>query len=79
VAGTKLEIKVMKKSGTSLMKKRNKRTDIMAHMELAPLTEQILAQMGQEGANIRKRLTVFYRQRACPDHGRAEKYPDIPS
>jgi hypothetical protein len=46
------------------MKKRNRRTDIMVHLELAPLTEQILAQMGQEGVNIRKRLKVFYRRRA---------------
>jgi hypothetical protein len=51
------------------MKKRNKRTNIMAHVDLAPLTEQILAQMGQKGANIRKRLKIFYRQRSqdqCP-------------
>jgi hypothetical protein len=58
------------------MKKRNKRTDIMAHVELTPLTEQILAQMGQEGVTIRKRLTVFYRQRACRDHSGVEEYPD---
>ncbi|MHB9074598.1 MAG: hypothetical protein ACYC6G_13860 [Desulfobaccales bacterium] len=61
------------------MKKRNKRTDILAHIELAPITEQILAQMGQEGADIRRRLTVFYRQRAIKDCGRAEKYPDTSS
>ena len=58
------------------MKKRNKRTDIMAHVELAPLTETILAQMGQEGASIRERLTVFYRQRACRDQWCDEKIPD---
>ena len=46
------------------MKKRNKRTDIMAHLELAPMTEHILAKMGQEGETIRKRLQLFYRQRA---------------
>jgi hypothetical protein len=61
------------------MKKRNKRTDILAHLELAPITEQILAQMGQEGADIRRRLTVFYRQRASKDCGRAEEYPDTSS
>lgn len=55
------------------MKKRNKRTDILAHVELAPITEQILAQMGQEGADIRKRLTVFYRQRASKNHCRFEE------
>jgi hypothetical protein len=57
------------------MKKRNKRTDILANIELAPITEQILAQMGQEGADIRRRLTVFYRQRACKDHCRFEECP----
>jgi hypothetical protein len=46
------------------MKKRNKRTEIKAHMELAPLTEHILGAMGREGDNIRKRLRMFYRQRA---------------
>lgn len=51
------------------MRKRNKRTDILAHLELAPLTEHILAQMGQEGANIRERLTVFFRERACQVQG----------
>jgi hypothetical protein len=61
------------------MKKRNKRTDIMAQVELAPLTESILAQMGQEGANIRKKLKVFYRQRTCTDHCRVEDYPDSSS
>jgi hypothetical protein len=58
------------------MKKRNKRTDILAHVELAPITEQILAQMGQEGADIRRRLTVFYRQRASKDYARAEEFSD---
>ncbi len=58
------------------MRKRNKRTDTMAHVELAPLTETILAQMGQEGADIRKRLAVFYRQRACKDQCGLEKCLD---
>jgi hypothetical protein len=57
------------------MKKRNKRTDILANIELAPITEQILAQMGQEGADIRRRLTVFYRQRVSKDHYLFEEYP----
>ncbi len=61
------------------MKKRNKRTEIMAHMELAPLTEQILAQMGQEGATIRRRLKSFYHQRACKDHCRTEEYLEYSS
>ena len=46
------------------MMKRSKRTEIMAHENLTPLTEQILAQMGEEGANIRKRLVKFYRNRS---------------
>jgi hypothetical protein len=49
------------------MMKRNKRTEIIAHEDLTPLTEQILAQMGEEGADIRKRLKKFYRNRAIND------------
>ena len=44
--------------------KRNKRTETMAHEDLAPLTEHILAQMGDEGAAIRGRLKNFYRCRS---------------
>jgi len=44
--------------------KRNKRTEIMAHENLTSLTEQILAEMGDEGADIRQRLKNFYRQRS---------------
>jgi hypothetical protein len=44
--------------------KRNKRTIILAHEELTPLTEHILANMGKEGSLIRKRLKSFYRERA---------------
>jgi hypothetical protein len=44
--------------------KRNKRTVIMAHDDLTPLTERILSQMGKEGSSIRKRLKHFYRERA---------------
>jgi hypothetical protein len=44
--------------------KRNKRTETMGHEDLTPLTEYILAQMGEEGAEIRKRLKNFYRRRA---------------
>ena len=43
--------------------KRNKRTTILAHEDLAPLTEQILAKMGKEGLAIRERLKSFYRAR----------------
>jgi hypothetical protein len=60
-----MEIEVMlKKNIRESMMKRNKRTEIMGHDELNPLTEQILVQMGPEGANIRKRLKIFYRQKA---------------
>jgi hypothetical protein len=44
--------------------KRNKRTEIMGHQELTSLTELILAQMGDEGADIRKRLKELYRRRS---------------
>jgi hypothetical protein len=47
--------------------KRNKRTMIMAHEELTPLTEHILSQMGNEGSSIRKRLKMFYRERTTTD------------
>ena len=58
------------------MKKRNRRTDSMAHVGLAPLTEQILTQMGPEGASIRKRLKVFYGQRACKEQSDFEEFRD---
>jgi hypothetical protein len=70
----KIELIVKKKRRVSLMKKRNKRTEIMAHMDLAPLTEQILARMGQEGATIRRRLMNFYHQRACEENCCVEEY-----
>ncbi|MCL6621505.1 MAG: hypothetical protein K6T55_05330 [Syntrophobacterales bacterium] len=44
--------------------KRNKRTVILAHEDLNPLTEHILAGMGREGNIIRRRLKNFYRERA---------------
>lgn len=44
--------------------KRNKRTTVLAHEELTPLTEHILSKMGKEGVAIRKRLKNFYRSRA---------------
>ena len=48
--------------------KRNKRTEIMGHEDLSPLTEQILEKMGQEGADIRQKLKKFYRQRALKEN-----------
>ncbi len=44
--------------------KRNKRTVVLAHEDLNPLTEHILATMGREGSVIRRRLKNFYRERA---------------
>ena len=44
--------------------KRNKRTVTMGHEDLTPLTEHILAQMGDEGADIRERLKKLYRRRS---------------
>ena len=44
--------------------KRNKRTETMGHEDLTPLTDQILTQMGDEGADIRERLKNFYRHRS---------------
>jgi hypothetical protein len=44
--------------------KRNKRTETMGHQDLTPLTECILAQMGDEGAEIRGRLKNLYRRRS---------------
>jgi hypothetical protein len=48
----KIELMTSKNIRGHIMKKRNKRTEIMAHEDLSPLTEEILARMGQEGANI---------------------------
>ncbi|MBI4644274.1 MAG: hypothetical protein HY790_04595 [Deltaproteobacteria bacterium] len=47
--------------------KRNKRTMVIAHEDLTPLTEHILTQMGHEGSDIRKRLKLFYRERTISE------------
>jgi len=44
--------------------KRNKRTVAMGHEDLTPLTEYILAQMGDAGVDIRERLKNLYRRRS---------------
>ncbi len=44
--------------------KRNKRTVTMGHEDLTPLTEHILAQMGDDGVTIRERLKKLYRRRS---------------
>jgi hypothetical protein len=54
--------------------KRNKRTVTLGHKDLTPLTEHILAQMGNEGVDIRERLKTFYRRQflkslpICQEH-----------
>jgi hypothetical protein len=47
--------------------KRNKRTVTMGHEDLTPLTEHILAQMGDAGVDIRERLKKLYRRRYLKD------------
>jgi hypothetical protein len=44
--------------------KRNKKTQVVAHEKLAPLTDDILKKMGPEGTVIRHRLRRFYRERS---------------
>jgi hypothetical protein len=61
--GIKIECLMKKLLGVMTMK-RNKRTTVLAHEDLAPLTEHILAAMGKEGHTIRKRLKNFYRTKA---------------
>jgi hypothetical protein len=62
--GIKIELTGKKnKCGVNFMK-RNKRTTVLAHEDLTPLTEHILTKMGKEGHTIRKRLKTFYRARA---------------
>jgi len=46
--------------------RRNKRTVVRAHEELAPLTERILSRMGPEGTEVRARLQDFFQERARP-------------
>ncbi|MBM4285284.1 MAG: hypothetical protein FJ128_08535 [Deltaproteobacteria bacterium] len=58
--------------------KRNKRTTVKAHDGLTPLTEHILATMGQEGAAIRKRLKTFYRERGMTEPLPLEQPVDTP-
>jgi hypothetical protein len=43
--------------------KRNQRTVTLGHEDLTPLTEHILAQMGDAGDDIRERLKKLYRRR----------------
>jgi hypothetical protein len=70
----------MKKNlcGVNAMK-RNKRTTVIAHEDLAPLTEHILAKMGKEGLAIRKRLKTFYRTRALSPEAPFEQALEPPA
>lgn len=56
--------------------KRNKRTETMGHQDLTPLTEYILAKMGDEGAVIRKRLKNLYRRRSLNNLPVFREHPD---
>jgi hypothetical protein len=49
--------------------KRNKRTEVVAHEKLTPLTDDILRKMGSEGTVIRHRLRRFYRERTVNQDG----------
>jgi len=53
--------------------KRNKRTTILAHECLTPLTEKILARMGLEGKAIRRRLLLFYQERNSSKEHRTQE------
>ena len=58
--------------------KRNKRTTVLAHEDLTPLTEHILTKMGKEGLTIRKRLKTFYRTRALSGEVTFEQSVETP-
>ena len=56
--------------------KRNKRTETMGHEDLTPLTEHILAQMGDEGVDIRERLKKLYRRRCLENPPNFQEHLD---
>ena len=49
--------------------KRNKRTEKVCHPGMSLLTERILTKMGSEGAEIWRRLQIFYQTRVDPGEG----------
>ena len=53
--------------------KRNKKTEVVAHGKLTPLTDQILAKMGQDGTAIRQRLKRFYEERVVSQTDQSEQ------
>jgi len=58
--------------------KRNKKTEAVAHGKLTPLTDQILAKMGQEGTAIRQRLKRFYQERVVGQTDQSEQERGTP-
>ncbi|MBW1917624.1 MAG: hypothetical protein JRI57_06335 [Deltaproteobacteria bacterium] len=50
------------------MRKRNKHSNIIVAHQLSPLTNHILAQMGEEGQVLRQRLEQFFQERAAVNH-----------
>ena len=58
--------------------KRNKKTEVVAHGKLDPLTDQILAKMGQDGTAIRQRLKRFYEERVVSQTDQSEQERETP-
>jgi hypothetical protein len=57
---------------------RNQETKIKGEEALCPLTERILAQMGPEGRDIRKRLQSYYKKRTRENQALPEPLEDFP-
>lgn len=49
------------------MQKRNKRTLVASDHQISPVTDYILARMGDEGVIIRQRLEHFYQTRTTSE------------
>ena len=58
------------------MKKRNKRTTVLADFQISPLTNHILARMGQEGLIIRHRLKRFFQDRFVTNQSALKNHSD---
>ncbi|MFP3868748.1 MAG: hypothetical protein ACLFUU_11410 [Desulfobacteraceae bacterium] len=50
------------------MRKRNKRSSHTVSRQISPLTNCILAQMGEEGKVLRQRLEQFFQARGAVEH-----------
>jgi hypothetical protein len=57
---------------------RNQETKIKGQEALCPLTERILAQMGPEGRDIRKRLQSYYKKRTRENEDLPKILEDLP-